>query len=239
MRPSGPTAGAPGRPETRQFTVAATGASVASAECRIRGAPGGTRTPDPLIRSQMLYPLSYGRVCDARPGASSQGSRGAAPEPRQYRIRGSMRLRHGPVRCQRHRSVARWAGQTPSPILSYHPESLAAMGLGSWRRMRSIRRTRPLTPERPASPSTPSTGACCIARPPTTVSRPGCTGMAPPDSGSRPGRTCRRRPVSPAIGPAPRLTSSTPGRAREHPSGSRATGGLGAGPSAPPALDNC
>ena len=25
------------------------------------GAPGGIRTPDPLIRSQMLYPLSYGR----------------------------------------------------------------------------------------------------------------------------------------------------------------------------------
>ena len=28
------------------------------------GAPGGIRTPDHLIRSQMLYPLSYGRaVC--------------------------------------------------------------------------------------------------------------------------------------------------------------------------------
>ena len=26
------------------------------------GAPGGIRTPDHLIRSQMLYPLSYGRV---------------------------------------------------------------------------------------------------------------------------------------------------------------------------------
>ena len=25
------------------------------------GAPGGTRTPNRLIRSQMLYPLSYGR----------------------------------------------------------------------------------------------------------------------------------------------------------------------------------
>jgi hypothetical protein len=29
---------------------------------RIVGAPGGIRTPDPLIRSQMLYPLSYGRA---------------------------------------------------------------------------------------------------------------------------------------------------------------------------------
>ncbi len=26
------------------------------------GAPGGIRTPDHLIRSQMLCPLSYGRV---------------------------------------------------------------------------------------------------------------------------------------------------------------------------------
>ncbi len=30
------------------------------------GAPGGTRTPDPLIRSQMLYPLSYGRTVYAQ-----------------------------------------------------------------------------------------------------------------------------------------------------------------------------
>ena len=28
----------------------------------IAGAPEGTRTPNLLIRSQMLYPLSYGRV---------------------------------------------------------------------------------------------------------------------------------------------------------------------------------
>ena len=26
------------------------------------GAPGGIRTPNLLIRSQMLYPLSYGRI---------------------------------------------------------------------------------------------------------------------------------------------------------------------------------
>jgi hypothetical protein len=30
------------------------------------GAPGGIRTPDLLIRSQLLYPLSYGRI--ERPG---------------------------------------------------------------------------------------------------------------------------------------------------------------------------
>ena len=28
------------------------------------GAPGGIRTPNLLIRSQMLYPLSYGRVAE-------------------------------------------------------------------------------------------------------------------------------------------------------------------------------
>jgi hypothetical protein len=29
-----------------------------------RGALGGTRTPNLLIRSQMLYPLSYERICN-------------------------------------------------------------------------------------------------------------------------------------------------------------------------------
>ena len=29
------------------------------------GAPGGIRTPDLLIRSQLLYPLSYGRVVES------------------------------------------------------------------------------------------------------------------------------------------------------------------------------
>jgi hypothetical protein len=31
------------------------------------GAPEGTRTPNLLIRSQMLYPLSYGRMFCCRP----------------------------------------------------------------------------------------------------------------------------------------------------------------------------
>src|SRR5271170_8511351 len=31
--------------------------------CRFGGALGGTRTPNLLIRSQMLYPLSYERWC--------------------------------------------------------------------------------------------------------------------------------------------------------------------------------
>jgi hypothetical protein len=31
------------------------------------GAPGETRTPNLLIRSQMLYPLSYGRLFCCRP----------------------------------------------------------------------------------------------------------------------------------------------------------------------------
>ena len=29
---------------------------------RETGAPGGSRTPNPQIRSLMLYPLSYGRI---------------------------------------------------------------------------------------------------------------------------------------------------------------------------------
>ena len=50
------------------------------------GAPGRTRTSNLLIRSQMLYPLSYGRMPGtgeggehvARPWAAGKGSRGAA-----------------------------------------------------------------------------------------------------------------------------------------------------------------
>src|SRR6476659_2480005 len=43
-------------------------------------APGGIRTPNLLIRSQMLYPLSYGRLfsCPHR-------SPGASPDPRVRR----------------------------------------------------------------------------------------------------------------------------------------------------------
>jgi hypothetical protein len=32
----------------------------------ISSAPAGIRTPNPLIRSQMLYPLSYGRLVKSR-----------------------------------------------------------------------------------------------------------------------------------------------------------------------------
>ena len=35
-------------------------------------APEGTRTPNLLIRSQMLYPLSYGRMTSALAKASDQ-----------------------------------------------------------------------------------------------------------------------------------------------------------------------
>ena len=31
-------------------------------ECEGDGAPGASRTPDLLVRSQLLYPLSYGRT---------------------------------------------------------------------------------------------------------------------------------------------------------------------------------
>jgi hypothetical protein len=39
------------------------------------GAPGGNRTPNLLVRSQTLYPLSYGRSDTAYPGRS------AGPKP--------------------------------------------------------------------------------------------------------------------------------------------------------------
>src|ERR1700722_20145723 len=45
---------------------------------RVRGALGGTRTPNLLIRSQMLYPLSYERRCGGQSttrGANSVPSR--------------------------------------------------------------------------------------------------------------------------------------------------------------------
>ena len=52
------------------------------------GAPEGIRTPNLLIRSQMLYPLSYGRLCPAsvhtRPDAEAPGfepGRGDKPQP--------------------------------------------------------------------------------------------------------------------------------------------------------------
>ena len=41
------------------------------------GTPGGIRTPDPLVRSQMLCPLSYGRT-DARESAIWSGVDGGS-----------------------------------------------------------------------------------------------------------------------------------------------------------------
>ena len=40
------------------------------------GAPGGIRTPNLLIRSQMLYPLSYGRSVEINVSSISDGARG-------------------------------------------------------------------------------------------------------------------------------------------------------------------
>jgi hypothetical protein len=44
--------------------------------CENVGAPEGTRTPNLLIRSQMLYPLSYGRPAAAVPPASGDQGTG-------------------------------------------------------------------------------------------------------------------------------------------------------------------
>src|SRR3954464_11445828 len=46
-----------------------------------RRAPEGTRTPNLLIRSQMLYPLSYGRSTAPRRGPSVAGVAVRLPGP--------------------------------------------------------------------------------------------------------------------------------------------------------------
>jgi hypothetical protein len=83
------------RPLTRTFTV--------STRC----APGGIRTPNLLIRSQMLYPLSYGRPASPR-GPADDDSTGAAPHrpnrrsARPRRTRPTWPLRRptdGPAGC--------------------------------------------------------------------------------------------------------------------------------------------
>ena len=53
---------------------------------RESGAPGGIRTPDHLIRSQMLYPLSYGRAATSR-GSGQHLSRFARNAGRNRRTR--------------------------------------------------------------------------------------------------------------------------------------------------------
>ena len=50
-------------------TVRLTATSTASGFC----APEEIRTPNLLIRSQMLYPLSYGRMCSIIPVAEARG----------------------------------------------------------------------------------------------------------------------------------------------------------------------
>src|SRR5450759_1450803 len=45
------------------------------------GAPGGIRTPDHLIRSQVLYPLSYGRGAASGSGSGQHLSRFGPERP--------------------------------------------------------------------------------------------------------------------------------------------------------------
>jgi hypothetical protein len=47
----------------------------------IDSAPGETRTPNLLIRSQMLYPLSYGRLFCYRPARNSISAEAPGFEP--------------------------------------------------------------------------------------------------------------------------------------------------------------
>src|SRR5699024_21333 len=66
--------------------------SGASAIC----APGGTRTPNLLIRSQMLYPLSYGRRCGPRTTVLPLAGVDQSETPSNARVWGtSHRSTHG------------------------------------------------------------------------------------------------------------------------------------------------
>src|SRR3712207_8617582 len=81
---------------------------------RPRCAPVGIRTPNLLIRSQMLYPLSYGRPSaagapaprpheDSRPRARDRIARGR-PSPRNPPPTGATERRGGVRRSEEHTS---------------------------------------------------------------------------------------------------------------------------------------
>ena len=61
-------------------------AAIARSETKSVGAPEGIRTPNLLIRSQMLYPLSYGRSA-IRPVADVTGRVRRAPKRSEARAR--------------------------------------------------------------------------------------------------------------------------------------------------------
>ena len=64
-----------------------------AAELHKHCAPGGIRTPNLLIRSQMLYPLSYGRLSRSR--ATREQTTGA-PSPREIAGRALLETRGPP-----------------------------------------------------------------------------------------------------------------------------------------------
>ena len=71
--------------------------------CASRGAPEGIRTPNLLIRSQMLYPLSYGRliqlfVADESAAAEARGFEPPVP------FKGDNSLAVSPIRPLWHAS---------------------------------------------------------------------------------------------------------------------------------------
>src|SRR3954471_18129246 len=57
-----------------------------------QSAPEGTRTPNLLIRSQMLYPLSYGRLAEPTGG----GPRTRLPEPQRAKLASATPAREAP-----------------------------------------------------------------------------------------------------------------------------------------------
>jgi hypothetical protein len=73
---SGPTTEAGPLGKVDPVVAPPPGKAVRPAARAASGAPGGIRTPDLLIRSQSLYPLSYGRAMadDTRPFGPVRGA---------------------------------------------------------------------------------------------------------------------------------------------------------------------
>ena len=141
--------------------------------CGCCGAPGGIRTPDHLIRSQVLYPLSYGRSREMVPRQPRGAVRGRNDDP-SITVAG---IRPGTRRARPSAPAIRAEKRTPRgwlhpPVARYRPDSLDLMVRSSWPRRCSgpangpaARIVRPLRCGGPArvaagAPAARSSGRC-------------------------------------------------------------------------------
>jgi hypothetical protein len=80
-------------------------------------APEEIRTPNLLIRSQMLYPLSYGRLCSVFPLAEARGFEPPVP------FKGDNSLAVSPIRPLWHASIGLPEGTRPLSAVPEPPEA--------------------------------------------------------------------------------------------------------------------